>query len=249
MNTMAMQMNFPDLSICQVKFPTDAFLLEAVKFTKLHLSPTTVNHCLRSAAYSLLCMRKLPQFANVDQTLVVFACIFHDIGWTTNSSLTSTDKRFEVDGANIARNWIHDQTSDLGWTERQIQLCWDAIALHSTASIAQHKEPEVAAAHMGITADFFGPNMPGGLITRDEHKEIVQAFPWLGFHDEVISVMCGLCKTKPETAYDNPVHEFGIKYGLDGEGNGKEDFARNVEQNRTVNKLMGALKSCEEHSD
>lgn len=235
---------FPAFPVCQISFPDAPFLLAALEYIKLHTSASTVNHCLRCAAYSLHCMRKLPQFANVDQTLVVFACLFHDIGWTTNSSLVSKDKRFEVDGANIARAWIRDHCTDMKWSERQIQLCWDAIALHSTSSIAQHKELEVTATNMGIMADFLGPNMPGDFITLEEHKEIVNAFPRLGFHDEVIRVMCGLCKDKPETTFDNPVHEFGIKYGLDGNGKGKQEFATTVEENRVVNKLMGALKGC-----
>jgi hypothetical protein len=98
-------------------------------------------------------------------------------------------------------------------------------------------------------ADFLGPELPGGVVTLEEHREIVEAFPRIGFHDEVIRVMCGLCKNKPGTTYDNPVHEFGVKYGLDGRGEEKEEFAKIVEENRVVNKLMGALKSCEEFSD
>jgi hypothetical protein len=38
--------------------------------------------------------------------------------------------------------------------ERRLQLAWDAIALHSTASIALHKEPEVMICCAGIIADF-----------------------------------------------------------------------------------------------
>lgn len=66
-------------------------------------------------------------------------------------------------------------------------------------------------------------------MTSEEHKEIITAFPRLGFHDEVVKVICGLCKTKPETTYANYVAEFGIKYGLDGKGDEKNEFIRKVD--------------------
>ena len=121
-------------------------------------------------------------------------------------------------GTDTGRLLIHEHTGGANKIDRNLG-----------AGFHRHKEPEVAATHVGITADFLGPYMPGGIITAEEYKEIVEAFPRLGFHDEVIRVMCGLCKNKQETTYDNPVHEFGIKYGLDGQGNGKEEFARIVE--------------------
>ena len=39
---------------------------------------------------------------------------------------------------------------------QQIQLVWDAIALHTTRSIALHKKPEVAMTHSGIAVDAIG---------------------------------------------------------------------------------------------
>jgi len=43
-----------------------------------------------------------------------------------------------------------------GIPAHQIQLVWDAIALHTTRSIALHKEPEVAMTHSGIFVDVIG---------------------------------------------------------------------------------------------
>ncbi|MGC1902400.1 MAG: hypothetical protein WA715_01120 [Candidatus Acidiferrum sp.] len=50
---------------------------------------------------------------------------------------TATD-RFEVDGANAARTLLKDR----GISTQQTQVVWDAIALHTTPTIAFHKEPE-----------------------------------------------------------------------------------------------------------
>ena len=88
--------------------------------------------------------------------------------------------------------------------------------------------------------------MPGNFVSVDEHMEVVQSFPRLGLHDQIVSIMCGICKHKPETTFDNFVSGFGVKYGYDGKGEGKEEFAAKLEENLIVNKLMGALKACKE---
>ena len=236
---------FMDLPKCEVHIPNNPILSAALEYIEAHTSPTTVNHCMRSAAYALLCIRKTPQISRASTELVLLSCMFHDLGWATTSSLISEDKRFEVDGANAARAWIQEHQPGLSWDERQIQLCWDAIALHSTPSIALHKQAEVVAVNLGITADFLGAGMPGDIITVQQQLEISQTFPRLGLHDEIVSIMCGICRHKPETTFDNFVSGFGVKYGYDGKGEGKEEFAAKVEENLIANKLMGALKVCE----
>lgn len=76
-----------------------------------------------------------------------------------------------------------------------------------------HKEPAVQSCMMGILLDFTGPeNSPGGVLARDVWNRVVKEYPRSGFNDGVIEVMCGLCKTKPETTYDNISGEFGQKF-------------------------------------
>lgn len=60
-------------------------------------------------------------------------------------------------------------------------------------------------------ADFQGPDrtVPAGILTWDEYNAIVKAYPRLGLMGELKEVMCGLCKTKPATTYDNTVGEWG----------------------------------------
>ena len=247
-NTSESTSTFMDLPKCQIQVQNSPILSAALEYTRAHTSPTTVNHCLRCAAYALLCIRKMPHLSKADTELVLLACIFHDLGWATTSTLISEDKRFEVDGANAARVWMQEHQPGF-WDEHQIQLCWDAIVLHSTPSIALHKQAEVVAVNLGITGDFVGASMPGNAITVEEQLEIVENYPRLGLHDEIVNIMCGICKHKPETTYDNFVSGFGAKYGYDGKGAGKEEFAAKLDENLIVNKLMGALKACEENEE
>lgn len=248
--------NFPlkhtSLERHNIAFPDDAFLLAALQYTKQHTSPTTVSHCLRSAAFTLLAISKVLPFANADKKLVVLACLMHDLGWQGRSAtngMISKDKRFEVDGAEAARAWMRGNIpadSGVTWGPRDEQLLWDAIALHTTPSISKYKEVEVAVVGLGIAADFLGHKMPGGLFTFDEQKDIVAVFPRLGFADELVHIMCGLCRDKPGTTYDNFVSEFGKVYGTDGKGGGKEEYQREAEAYSFINGLFKVLKLNEE---
>jgi hypothetical protein len=58
--------------------------------------------------------------------------MFHDMGLTDQHN--SADERFEVDGANAARDFLHSH----GIAQNDIETVWTAIALHTTPGIPQH---------------------------------------------------------------------------------------------------------------
>ncbi|KPM45284.1 hypothetical protein AK830_g1274 [Neonectria ditissima] len=250
--------DLPSVPELGINLPHSALIAEASTYAKTHCDTTTYNHTIRSAYWALLIAQKLPQFANVDQELVFVSCILHDMGWATTEGLISQDKRFEVDGANITRDFLREQEKQSAnkngggkaWDEYRIQRAWDAIALHTTPSIAMHAAPEVALTNLGVTADFLGPNFalgPGSsLISKQEYQTVMKLFPRSGFTFEGLkNVMCSICRTKPASTYDNFVGEFGVKYGTDGQGAGKDDFAEAVEGSRFVNFVKQALDSLE----
>ncbi|KAE9368902.1 hypothetical protein N431DRAFT_428637 [Stipitochalara longipes BDJ] len=173
----------------------------------------------------------------------------HDLGWATDKTLLSKDKRFEVDGANMARSYIEEVKLSAGWDKHRTQLMWDSIALHTTPSFVLHKEPEVMLAHIGVMADFLGPNYPDYPITSDENREIVEAFPRLGFKEQFLDIVCGLCALKPETTYDNFVGEYGVEFGLDGKGTGKEEFARKRLSFSSTRIFYPAIGATEQYED
>lgn len=241
------QSPFPPMPISGITIPSTALILAALEYTKSHTSPTTVNHCLRSAAFAIIIARKHPAYSGIDLETITLSTILHDMGWATTKSLLSEDKRFEVDGANLAREFLqremtktggHSQTHDDQW----LQLIWDAVALHTTPSIALYKQPEVAVTSFGILGDFLGPNHPTGMITVDEYKEVVRAFPRLDFREELPQIMCGLCETKPGATYDNFVGDFGIKLGVEG-------YKEKWEKNQMIDVLIGGLDGCKQYEE
>ncbi|EON98714.1 putative metal dependent phosphohydrolase protein [Phaeoacremonium minimum UCRPA7] len=187
----------------------------ALSYARSHADDRTYNHIVRSFLFGFCIASKLPHLKDRDLEVHAVSAILHDLGWDSTGELISKDKRFEVDGADAARNFLRTLKAEQGggWDSRRLQLVWDAIALHTTFSIVCYKEPEVVACWMGILADFTGPdNSPGGSLTWDEYNSIVKEYPRLKLITGVKEILCGFCKSKPETTYDNLVGTFGEKY-------------------------------------
>ena len=138
-----------------------------------------------------------------DPELLAVSAILHDLGLTDRYS---AQERFEVDGANAARSFLKER----GIPAHQIQLVWDAIALHTTRSIALHKEPEVAVMHSGIAVDVIGAGLE--LISQDSVRAILAEFPRLSMKKQFQECLCSVVRRKPATSYDNILRDIGTRY-------------------------------------
>lgn len=87
---------------------------------------------------------------NYDPELLYLGAMFHDMGLTERYS--SPDLRFEVDGANAAREFM----KSYGIAERDIEDVWTAIALHTTPGIPEHMRPTIALVTAGVEMDVLG---------------------------------------------------------------------------------------------
>ena len=58
-------------------------------------------------------------------------------------------------------------------------------------------------------------------MSWEEYDAIVKEFPRLNLADGVTEILCGLCREKPQTTYDNFVADIGEKFveGYTREGN------------------------------
>ena len=85
-----------------------------------------------------------------DPELLYMGAMFHDMGLTR--AYSSSDLRFEVDGANAARDFL----KGYGINERDIEDVWTAIALHTTPGIPEHMRPTIALVTAGVEMDVLG---------------------------------------------------------------------------------------------
>ncbi|KAG0649646.1 hypothetical protein D0Z07_4060 [Hyphodiscus hymeniophilus] len=203
----------PTKVIAGVTVPDTPLIDKAYKFARENLEDYAFNHVVRSWLFGSFIGDQIPGLQGRDVEVHAIAALLHDMGWSKNPKLISKDKRFEVDGANVAREFLIREGNSAEWDTHRLQLAWDAIALHGTFSIAQHKEIEVQSCMMGVVSDFTGPEKsPGGVLTREVWDQVVKEYSRTGFKDGVIEEMCGLCRTKPETTYENFVSSFGTEY-------------------------------------
>src|SRR5437899_1340045 len=159
------------------------------------------NHVMRSWLFSVLLSEDVKP--SPDPELLALSTVLHDLGLTDRYM---AEERFEVDGANAARAFLKER----GIATLQLQLVWDAIALHTTRSIALHKEPEVAMTQSGIAVDFLGVGLDR--IPKTSQREILTEFPRLAFKNQIQGCLCNLIRRKPATAFDNGLRDFGSRY-------------------------------------
>lgn len=184
-----------------VKVVDTALVRDAIDLARSSSEPYLFNHVMRSWLFGVLIAER--SAAMPDPEILAVSVILHDLGLTEHYA---GEYRFEVDGANAARSFLKDRSISAG----QIQLVWDAIALHTTPSLALHKEPEVSGAHTGIAVDVVGAGLD--LIRQDEVRAILTEFPRLAFKRQFQNCLCSVVRRKPTTTYDNVLRDLGLRY-------------------------------------
>ncbi|MEU3985663.1 HD domain-containing protein [Streptomyces sp. NPDC026672] len=123
----------------------------AVDLITAHEPVYLVHHSIRSYVYGRHFAQAQGLRPDVDYSdeLHFLAAVLHDIGLTDQAD---GSQRFEVDGADRAAEFVRSQ----GFSQDDAEIVWDAVALHTSAGIADRKRPEIAFTHRGITADIFG---------------------------------------------------------------------------------------------
>lgn len=190
-----------NMILAGIKVVDTRLVRDAVELAR-NSSPTYLfNHVMRSWLFAVVIAEGLTPAPNPE--LLAVSTVLHDLGLT--NSYTG-QARFEVDGANAARSFLKER----GIPADQIQVVWDAIALHTTGSIAAHKEPEVAMTNCGIGVDVIGAGMDQ--IPQDKCRAILTEFPRLSFKKQFQDCLCSVVRQKPSTSYDNILRDFGARY-------------------------------------
>jgi hypothetical protein len=129
-----------------------------------------------------------------DPELLYVGAMFHDIGLT--EGYRQSQLRFEVDGANAARAFLRSY----GIPEASVELVWDAIALHTTPGIPDHKKPEVALVTAGVEMDCLG--FAYQQFTQVQRDAVVAAHPrGADFKTNIIDAFYGGMKHRPDSTF------------------------------------------------
>ena len=180
-------------SLAGIVVPDSTIASQATELLLEHGTEFIYNHSLRVFFFSSLNVKR--NSLHYDPELLYVCSVFHDLGLTPHYS--SADLRFEVDGANAARDFLKSH----GLPAEKLQLAWDTIALHTTIGIAEHKEAEVALMYSGVGLDVMGDGYEN--LSAEQREEIVNAFPRGDFKKNIIPTFFGGFEHKTETTFGN----------------------------------------------
>lgn len=183
--------------------PATPLVKTAIGHAKAESEPWLYNHVIRSWLFAMHVARHRSLTCDIE--VLAVGSVLHDLGLTERDSAL---ERFEVDGANAARRLIEQVAPEMD--SRRRQLVWDCIALHSTGSIARHKEVEVTLVNAGIALDYSGAGLDH--LSAEAHAAILEAFPRLNMKDRFCSCLCALAAKKPASTYGTWVADFGHRF-------------------------------------
>ncbi|RMJ11808.1 hypothetical protein CDV36_008556 [Fusarium kuroshium] len=215
---------YPTRKIAGISVVDTPLIRAAEKFAKQHSNAAVYKHLMRSWLYGVLMVNANETLSqSVDMEVHAVAVLLHDLGWDTtgDSTLISKDRRFEVDGAIAARDFIRSHKDGKHWKESRVQLVWDGIALHTERTISFYKELDVQVLAKGIGMDFAGPAYG---VAEDDYAAVAKAFPKYDLKSQVNSSIILLCETKPQTTYDTWMQPFGEHYVEGYAPKGKQRF-------------------------
>ena len=89
-----------------IQVPDTPLITAALAFVTAHSSPPLYNHVVRSWLFGLTIARGLYPSQALDLEAFSVAALLHDLGFDPTKEFVSADKRFEVDGANAARQFL-----------------------------------------------------------------------------------------------------------------------------------------------
>ncbi|MCK1419737.1 HD domain-containing protein [Bradyrhizobium sp. 182] len=171
--------------------PDSVLAKEATDILRENSTDLLFNHSIR--VYLFAAEQGHQRKLRFDPELLYIAAAFHDLGLIKKFS--SPDERFEVDGANAARQFL----STHNIPEDQVQTVWEAIALHTTPGIPKYMRPEVALLNSGVLLDVIGVGFDQ--FPADVLQEIIARYPRTNFKNGFIQEYFAGFAHKPATTY------------------------------------------------
>jgi hypothetical protein len=180
--------------ISGIRVPDSKLAKEITEFIRDKESTLLFNHSSRVYYFATLAGQR--RSLKFDAELLYAGAMFHDLGLVP--AYSSDTDRFEVDGANAARAFLHRHHI----SEQDIDHVWTAIALHTTPGIPQYMHPVIALVTAGVEMDVLGIDYAS--FSDSDRNEVVQAYPRTPhFKEDILQAFYDGIKHKPETTFGN----------------------------------------------
>lgn len=179
-------------NIAGIELPDTALVRETTEYIRDVEDDLLFHHSRRVFYFGAL--QGLRRGLQPDLELLYVGAMFHDIGLTEGYRTTSK-LRFEVDGANAARDFLLQRGVD----EAAARKVWLGIALHTTPGIPEFLDPEIALVTAGVETDVLGIGRDD--LTPDALAAVTAAHPRPDFKNRILRAFTDGVQQRPGSTF------------------------------------------------
>jgi HD superfamily phosphodiesterase len=180
-------------SIADIVIPDTPLVRDVTAFIREAENDLLFDHSRRVFLFGALQGRR--RGLQPDLELLYVGAMFHDIGLT--DPYRTSAQRFEVDGANAARDFLLQRGVD----EVDARKVWLGIALHTTPNVPEFLEPEIALVTAGVETDVLGIGRDD--LSPDALAAVTAAHPRPDFKRRILQAFTDGNKHRPHSTFGN----------------------------------------------
>ena len=178
-------------TIAGIQLPDTPLVHEVTDYIRAQENDLLFDHSRRVFLFGAL--QGLRRGLRPDLELLYVGAMFHDIGLT--EGYRTSNLRFEVDGANAARDFLLQHGVD----EADARKVWLSIALHTTPSVPEFLEPEIALVTAGVETDVLGIGRDD--LSPDQLAAVTAAHPRPDFKRSILQAFTDGFKHRPHSTF------------------------------------------------
>jgi hypothetical protein len=178
-------------TVAGIRVPDSALARQVTEFIRDVEDDLLFNHSRRVFFFGAL--QGMRRRLQPDLELLYAAAMFHDIGLTERYRTSTV--RFEVDGANAARDFLAAH----GFDEADADTVWLGIALHTTPGVPEFLAPEVALLQAGVEVDVVGVGREQ--LAPEALAAVTAAHPRPQFKERILAAFNDGMKHRPQTTF------------------------------------------------
>jgi HD superfamily phosphodiesterase len=180
-------------TIADIVIPDTPLVRDVTAFIREAENDLLFDHSRRVFLFGALQGRR--RGLQPDLELLYVGAMFHDIGLT--EPYRTSAQRFEVDGANAARDFLLEHGID----EVDARKVWLGIALHTTPNVPEFLEPEIALVTAGVETDVLGIGRDD--LSPEALAAVTAAHPRPDFKRRILQAFTDGNKHRPRSTFGN----------------------------------------------
>lgn len=179
-------------TVAGIEIPDTPLVRATTEFIRDVEDDLLFDHSRRVFLFGALQGRRLGLAPDLE--LLYVGAMFHDLGLTEPYRSSST-LRFEVDGANAARDFLLEHGAD----EAAARKVWLGIALHTTPGVPEFLDPETALVTAGVETDVLGIGRDD--LPTDVRDAVLAAHPRPDFKRRILQAFTEGVRRRPESTF------------------------------------------------